>query len=255
MGKQTIGVVLVIGLFTLLLSRPAAAGGWTVVTLDELPVAVRAGEPVQIGFQVQQHGLHPLTLGAEEVILTARKQGSNETFRAVARPTGKPGHYGTEIVFPASGVWRWEIKPGAFPPASMPALTVAAGAAQTGPDQAAYREWNPWQQVLFQMMALLRTGAEDAPTPAAEHEPATDLVTYGQALFVAKGCATCHVHVEALVPLTTQVGPDLTDYRVIPEYVTVWLRDPKSIKPQTQMPTLPLQEGEIEALVAFLSAE
>jgi cytochrome c1 len=36
--------------------------------------------------------------------------------------------------------------------------------------------------------------------------------------------------------------------------VSVWLRDPQSIKPDAKMPKLPLQDAEIEALIAFLSA-
>ncbi|RIK35370.1 MAG: hypothetical protein DCC55_30500 [Chloroflexi bacterium] len=254
MYKQTTGVALVIGLFSLLLAQPAAAGGWTVVTLDELPVAIRSGEPVEISFQVQQHGVRPLTLGAGEVILTAQQQGSDQTIQIMAQPTGRPGHYSAEFVLPASGVWKWEIKPGFFPPAPMPDLTVEPAKTQLAPRMPASGEWGWWRQMAFQIMSQLRLPADSSSATTTGADLATDPVSYGKALFVAKGCATCHLHTSALVPLSTGVGPELSNYQVIPEYVTAWLRDPKAIKPQTQMPTLALQEPEIEALVAFLSA-
>src|SRR5262249_61471615 len=37
-----------------------AAGGWAVVTLDDLPDAVVAGKPVTLTFTVRQHGHTPL---------------------------------------------------------------------------------------------------------------------------------------------------------------------------------------------------
>ena len=39
-------------MLALVLAIPVLAGGWAVITLDELPTNVAAGEPVKIGFTV-----------------------------------------------------------------------------------------------------------------------------------------------------------------------------------------------------------
>ncbi|MGD2077410.1 MAG: c-type cytochrome [Chloroflexota bacterium] len=81
------------------------------------------------------------------------------------------------------------------------------------------------------------------------------LVDQGRALFLAKGCITCHQHdawSEQSGPAT--IGPDLSNYQPDPEYVARWLRDPAAIKPRTQMPDLALSDEEIEALIAFMDA-
>src|SRR6476469_7495153 len=95
----------------------------------------------------------------------------------------------------------------------------------------------------------------DAPAPTAT--PALD----GKALFLAKGCATCHRH--AAVPTTNGVaiGPDLTHYTNSPDFLRRWLADPQSVRPQTApafgpsgtMPNLHLNPDEIEALIAFIN--
>ena len=78
---------------------------------------------------------------------------------------------------------------------------------------------------------------------------------YGQALFMAKGCATCHHH--TAVAQSGDFGgmwnaPDLSTFRWTEEYLHTWLKDPSAVKPGTQMPNLELKQDEIEALIAFL---
>jgi cytochrome c2 len=254
MFKRIVAGFLVLSFLLSLLVQPILAGGWTVVTLDELPLHVQAGERVQVSFQVQQHGLHPLELGAGEVTIMAYQQGSSEALRVVAESTGKPGHYTAEIVFLADGVWTWEVRPGGFPPAAMPDLTVAPGTVQPAaqnlpmPSQLGW-----WQQVAFQLFTSLGQPAEPSATVEAV-DLITDQAAYGKALFVAKGCVTCHVHGQVATDFSVEVGPNLTTYKVIPEYVETWLKDPKAIKPAAQMPQLDLKKPEIDALIAFLSA-
>jgi cytochrome c2 len=79
-------------------------------------------------------------------------------------------------------------------------------------------------------------------------------VADGKALFVAKGCATCHQH--AAVPGSGQmmVGPALSTYRPDPAFLRPWLRDPSAVRPGTRMPQLALSEREIDVLIAFLQA-
>ncbi|MBI3170086.1 MAG: cytochrome c oxidase subunit II, partial [Chloroflexi bacterium] len=40
-----------------------------------------------------------------------------------------------------------------------------------------------------------------------------------------------------------------------PEYLRMWLADPKSVKRLTETPNLKLSETEIEALIAFISSK
>jgi cytochrome c2 len=100
-----------------------------------------------------------------------------------------------------------------------------------------------------------------AATPGATVAASTPIVAvadaqYGRALFSAKGCATCHHH--GAVPGSGQIGgsdvPDLTHYPANAEFLRTWLKDPRAIRPNTWMPNLELKQDEIEALIAFLSA-
>jgi cytochrome c oxidase subunit 2 len=97
-----------------------------------------------------------------------------------------------------------------------------------------------------------RTPAAATSVPSAAMETAD--AAYGKALFLAKGCATCHHH--AAVAGSGALGedvPDLTTYRWNADYLRSWLKDPSAVKPGTYMPTLDLKQDEIEALIAFLS--
>jgi mono/diheme cytochrome c family protein len=224
---------------------PVRAGGWTVVTLDELPPKIRAGEPLRIGFQVMQHGIHPLVLAPDVASVVVRQQASGELLIFTAQPDTEAGHYTVELVLPQAGRWTWEIQPGTFPPAPMPELTVAQS---PSPSSATPM----WRQVAIQWLTYLLDQPETGPV----NEPAPPVreSAEGQALFLAKGCATCHLHGAVQTTFTVQAGPDLTEYKVIPEYVRLWLKDPASIKPATKMPQLHLSETEIEALITFLSS-
>lgn len=76
----------------------------------------------------------------------------------------------------------------------------------------------------------------------------------GAHLFVAKGCGTCHVNsridsdnVHSLFP-----QPDLSNYNASAEFLKLWLKDPKSVRPGTTMPDPHLGDEEINALTTFL---
>ena len=54
MSKKLIVLLVLLG--TLVLVTPAAAGGWTLITVDHLPSEAAAGEKVEVTFTLLQHG-------------------------------------------------------------------------------------------------------------------------------------------------------------------------------------------------------
>ena len=118
-------IALVIALLlSLLMAVPVFAGGWAVITLDELPTGVVAGEPLTIGFTVLQHGKTPMTDLSPIIVANLHK---DTEFKIIAEEEGKPGHYTATLTFPKEGEWSWSIQ--AFTmDQKMPMLTVAAPA-------------------------------------------------------------------------------------------------------------------------------
>jgi cbb3-type cytochrome oxidase cytochrome c subunit len=88
----------------------------------------------------------------------------------------------------------------------------------------------------------------------SEIAPVTTTMSNGEALFIAKGCIGCHQHSGVAVAYTsTNIGTDLSRCKCSPDYLQIWLRDPASLKPETVMPNLDLNDAEIEALIQFLT--
>lgn len=105
-----LGIVLLLAVVT-----GVGAGNWAVITLDEPPVDVRAGETTSIGFTVLRHGetpIHDLGDGVPlEAMLVATNVATGEQIEAAGRPTKERGHFVVEVVFPSSGQWEWSIEP------------------------------------------------------------------------------------------------------------------------------------------------
>jgi mono/diheme cytochrome c family protein len=86
-----------------------------------------------------------------------------------------------------------------------------------------------------------------------------DPIQKGELYFTLKGCNACHMvnGRGAIGP-----GPDLsligsTPYDSLPndaEFLALWLKDPVAQKSDAIMPRLGLTDGEIEALVAYLTS-
>jgi cytochrome c2 len=86
-----------------------------------------------------------------------------------------------------------------------------------------------------------------------------DQAALGQALFLAKGCVMCHAHdavkmQDGPFSMGDKQPPNLSRQKYAADYVRTWLKDPRAVKPETQMPNLGLKQDEIEALIAFLNA-
>ena len=220
---------------SLILTFPAFAGGWAVITLDELPSNVVAGQPLTIGFTVLQHGQTPLTGLSPTITTNLYKE---EEFTVTAGPEGKPGHYAATLTFPKEGDWQWSIQ--AFTmDQSMPLLSVAApDTALVGhPEPKTFPvPWSASSMARISVVvlalgllgaliglsrrsraAMLLTGlclllgiillvagrgmpsSVEAQAKSASNgmgESAPD-VELGRRLFVAKGCLTCHYHSKA----------------------------------------------------------
>lgn len=285
-------------LLSLMLVVPAYAGGWAVITLDELPSNVVAGEPLTIGFTVLQHGKTPMT-GLTPTITTTLYNDAELVFSA--EPEGPSGHYTATLNFPKEGEWQWSIEAFAMDQ-PMPTLSVAPalGAAADAPvaqAEPAFPAFSPmlWMSVfalvvglvgaliafrsrnrqvaaltvvsLLAGVTLFIAGAGQASAveaqadigPETVKESSISQVEYGRQLFIAKGCITCHYNSRvgsSSEYWTIEMGaPNLSNFSANPEVIFMRLKDPASVKSDTQMPQLNLKEWEIEALVAFINSD
>ena len=100
----------------------AAAGGWVISTLDQLPGEVRAGGTVSLGFMVRQHGVTPTN--DVDPYVQAYNPESGESVRAYAVQEGEVGHFVVEVVFPTAGTWEWSIVPVPFEGTQLEPLNV-----------------------------------------------------------------------------------------------------------------------------------
>lgn len=258
-----------------LLAAPALAGGWVVITVDELP-AVRAGEPVTFGFMVRQHGVRPID--GVDVVVRARHLSSGERLEWTGEKGKETGHFTVEALFPQPGAWQWQVTAAPFPQVTelppLDVLPVATAAPQpgtipgimllrvagvallgTGALLAVTQRRRPGLLLglgglLLLLLTLVTVPASPAPAAAAPAAPSA--AGLGEELFMAKGCITCHRHEALRAAGSLGIGPDLSYYQPDPTFVRAWLRDPAAVRPGTAMPNLGLDDGEIEALLAFL---
>lgn len=270
-----IAIAVMVGL--LWITRAAQAGGWAVVTVDDLPKRIVAGQAIDIGFTVRQHG-RTLRDDLTPAIHVDRADGQ-DSFTVTAKREGASGHYAAAITFPSEGTWNWIVDTEQFGMISqqLPSLTVMA-AAPTGQATASLpfamglagsigaigalliwlRSHTRLALAAVACAALIGViGFATAGSSAAQPVAQPDQVALGQELFVAKGCVMCHTHAAFKGEGAYWIGaqpPDLSTVKLGADYVRQWLKDPSALKPSTAMPTLGLKPDEIEALIAFLKA-
>jgi hypothetical protein len=104
------GIIAVVAI--LVLATPAYAGGWAVVTVDAVPAEPPAGQPIEIGFMVRQHGVTPINDVSTTLIATNKVTG--EKVQASGKQSGAKGHFVVKVTFPGAGTWEWEIIPAPF---------------------------------------------------------------------------------------------------------------------------------------------
>jgi hypothetical protein len=100
-------LLLVLVLALAAVTAPAAsAGGWATLGLSSLPSGVGPGDTWKVDMTVLQHGRTPLE-GIAPVLTITNGDGDTRSF--TGSPTGKPGVYHAEVVFPSEGTWTYEV--------------------------------------------------------------------------------------------------------------------------------------------------
>ena len=132
--------------------------------------------------------------------------------RAEAKAAASKGKYNATLTFPSAGLWTITVHSG-FGPAKTTMLPISVAA----------------------------VGAPVVAMSDAER---------GQHLFVAKGCATCHVEMK-VIPV------DVRTNKYDSKFVSQLLADPKAMPKRhnsgVEMPNLGLKATEISALAAYLA--
>ena len=119
-------------------SGSASAGGWAVGSLDETP-SPAAGEEVEVGFTILQHGVTPAVLESGVGIQVELPGGGTKFFEAV--PFGEPGHYVATVAFPEGGTVGWTLMMGWFGPQDLGTITIAAQPA------VGWSTWSRWTTI------------------------------------------------------------------------------------------------------------
>ena len=94
-------------LFLLFASR-LSLGGWAIVTVEQLPDHLVAGESVTLQFMVRQHGVTPL----KGLRPTLEARAGSNAVQAAAQPGRNYGQYLATLVVPEPGDWTVTINSG-----------------------------------------------------------------------------------------------------------------------------------------------
>lgn len=84
------------------------AGGWAVVTVENLPEQFVAGKPTTLTFSVRQHGIR-LVPG---LTATASARLRDKQIDAIASRAEQPGYYAASFTLPEPGRWTISIHSG-----------------------------------------------------------------------------------------------------------------------------------------------
>jgi hypothetical protein len=199
----------------------AAFGGWATITVEDLPDSLPVGQPADLVFSVRQHGVRLISGLDPEVEARLGRGGRRVEVKAVA--TVAEGRYRAALALPEAGEWTIVIHSG-FGPSRLKLLPVRAG---SGP-------------------------ASTAPLTNVER---------GRRLFVAKGCAMCHINsaIQSEEKPHDVGAPDLTGRTYPAAALAQQLTNPAATAAaqhrENRMPTLGLKPAEIAALTAFINGE
>jgi cytochrome c2 len=208
-----------------------AMGGWAVVKVASVPDAWIVGRPLELRWEVRQHGVTPLDdLKPTIEARSGSRVVTGTTWRDEAH--GARGYRG-RIVLPERGEWQ---------------VTIVSGFGRSRAVLVPFAVADSVTPVRGSVQAHLASGGFAGLSDAER----------GRRTFAAQGCVTCHAHQRVgIAGEVAGFGPDLSTRRFPPEYLARFLADP-STKPPTdgrRMPNPGLTTRDIALLVAFLNAE
>ena len=99
-------LLLVLAVAAAVAAPVASAGGWATVGLSSLPTGTAAGANWSVDMTVLQHGRTPLE-GIAPVLTITNDDGESRQFTGT--PTGEPGVYHVDVVFPSEGMWSYQV--------------------------------------------------------------------------------------------------------------------------------------------------
>lgn len=91
----------------LILAVPVTAGGWAEIVADGQTTTPRAGDQLEIGFRVMQHGVTPAPWETATVHFVNASTGA--TFEVVAKNDDPNGHFVATARIPEAGFWTWTV--------------------------------------------------------------------------------------------------------------------------------------------------
>jgi hypothetical protein len=194
----------------------AAIGGWAVITVEQLPDYVTAGQPVTLTFTVRQHGVTRLS-GLKPRI---EARSGDVTTTATASPGRETGQYVSTLRLPRAGEWT---------------ITIHSGFMNS-------------HVTLLPLQAI--TPGVTMPLPLPEHERGRRLFVAKGCVTCHVHRDVAGSGVVAVGPELTN-HPLPTDY--LKQFLANPGVGPQNST--GRMPNLGLESQEIAALVAFLSAE
>jgi mono/diheme cytochrome c family protein len=194
------------------------AGGWAVITVEDLPERIIAGQPATFDFSIRQHGMR--LAGGLAPSLGARSGGREVSARATA---GKDaGYYSASLTVPDAGEWIVTIYSG-FGPSNVTLMPVKA-------------------------MATADTAAADAPVTQRGEQL---FVAKGCASCHYHGDVKVAPIARVGSDLTARRYPSEFLARLLSDPSIL----PSSGAAPFRMPNLNLRHQEISALVAFINRD
>lgn len=219
--RHTLGMCAI----TLLLlpATPVAFGGWTVITVRDLPEYLEVGAPTTLAFDIRQHGR--TLMSDRSPTVTLKKAGSgllSKKLRVLAVRSTEPGRYIATITPEEAGMVEIHID----------------------------ADWYGSDVTLVPMPVFPR-GEKRAPLALQDR---------GRQLFVAAGCVTCHAKTDDAQlgdRKALPVGPVLTGRQFPVDWLVQKITDPASLRVGTGqdavMPELGLSEPEVSALASYIN--
>ena len=114
-----------------LVAATVYAGGWAVVTIQDLPDYFVAGKSSSLVFKIRQHGV---TLSDGMAASLTLSNDGGITAKAVVSPTGQPGEYKAIFTVPKAGDWTVEVDSGLFGTSKLlPIKAIPSGSPEPAP--------------------------------------------------------------------------------------------------------------------------